>query len=137
MERFEKAVRPTPPGHLGSRYDLAVQFLARDRIDDAIPLLQQAAAVRPNHELLNVTLGTAYLLAGRGEDAYKSFLLGRRLYPANRGAPLELAVLHARAKQPDEARHSLDVALELGGTAARQRAGAFPVLQPLLAASGG
>ena len=49
----------------------------------------------PNHEAANATLAMAYLRKGRNQDAYRSFLLVRRLYPHNWVAPLGLAVLHA------------------------------------------
>lgn len=54
--------RPT----LGSAYTLA------GRTDEALPLLEQAAARRRSHQGLRVAyLGEAYLLAGRREDALR------------------------------------------------------------------
>ena len=74
----------------------------------------------------------AYLRLGRAEEAYKSFLLVRRLYPANWRAPLGLAVLHAGSGQPEPARKFLDEALSNGGRAARAEVAGYPVLQALL-----
>ncbi len=75
----------------------------------------------------------AYLLSGRNEDAYRSFLLVRRLYPADWVAPLGLALLHAGAGQPGEARELLGEALRTGGEVARTEAGNYPLLKELLA----
>ena len=44
-------------------------------------VLEEAARLQPNHEQVSVALGIAYLQVNRGEDAFKSFLLVRRLYP--------------------------------------------------------
>jgi tetratricopeptide (TPR) repeat protein len=131
MARFEKAVASSAV-HFESRYNLALIYLERGRLEEAIGLLEQAGALSPNHELVNVRLGLAYLQAGRGEDSYRSLLLVRRLYPQNWVAPLGLAVLHAASDQPEPARRFLDDALRLGGDAARQTAGSYPVLESYL-----
>jgi tetratricopeptide (TPR) repeat protein len=131
MARFEKAVESSF-AHLESRYNLALIYLERGRLEEAIQLLEQAGAISPNHELVNVRLGLAYLQAGRAEDSYRSLLLVRRLYPQNWVAPLGLAVLHAASDQPEPARRFLDDALRLGGDAARQTAGGYPVLESYL-----
>ncbi len=126
--RFEQAVRSSI-GHFESRHNLALIYLDDDRLEDAIKLLEDAAAMVPNHQVVTVRLGLAYLAAGRGEDAYRSFLLVRRLYPDNWTAALGLAVLHARAEQPDESKRLLAEALRLGGEDARTRASGYPILQ--------
>ena len=81
---------------------------------------------------MNLRLGLAYLDAQRDDDAYRSLLLVRRLYPQNWAAALGLAVLHARAEQPEPAGQLLAEALALGGDNARAFAGGFPILAPLL-----
>ena len=111
---FEKAVKASPD-HFESRYNLAMRYLEKDRVPEAIKLLEQASALSPNHELVHERLGMAYLASGRGEDAYRSFLLVRRLYPKNWEAPLGLAVLQVSANHPDQARRELEDALRLGG----------------------
>jgi len=129
---FERAVQASPR-HFESRFNLGVQYLQTNRIDEGIAMLEQAAALQPNHEAVNATLAMAYLQTGRNQDAYRSFLLVRRLYPSNWSAPLGLAVLHAASEDPEGARKWLGVALELGGDAARDEAARYPVLGELLA----
>ncbi len=128
---FEQAVRASPR-HLESRYNLAVQLLQDRKAKEAIPLLESAAALAPDHEQVAAALGMAYLLDGRNEDAYRSFLLVRRLYPRNWVAPLGLALLHAGAGDAAQARQLLDEALRLGGDAARAEAKSYPILAGLL-----
>ena len=123
------------PTQLEARYNLASQYLEQDRLDDAIRLLEEAARLAPNHELVHVRLGRAYLRKGRGEDAYRALTLVRRLYPENWNAPLGMAALHAANDRPEEARKLLDEALRLGGEKARSEAAGYPALAPLLAAS--
>jgi tetratricopeptide (TPR) repeat protein len=101
-------------------------------VADAVPLLEQAAAIDPNHEQVNFRLGLAYLRAGRREEAYKSFLLVHRLYPRDWPATLHLALLHAAADQPEPARQFLAEALREGGPAAREMAAGYPALKALL-----
>jgi tetratricopeptide (TPR) repeat protein len=128
---FEQAVAAAP-GHLESRYNLAVIRLGAGRVEEAVALLEEAAELAPNHELVTLRLAQAYLAANRGEDAYRRFLLVRRLYPRNWEAPLGLALLHASAGQPEEARRQLDDAIERGGAAARAAARERPALRQLL-----
>jgi tetratricopeptide (TPR) repeat protein len=128
---FEKAVG-SGVAHLESRYNLALILLSEGEVDNAIQHLEAAAVIAPNHEQVNTRLGLAYLAAGRGEDAYRAFLLVRRLYPANWMAPVGLAVLHAANKRPEEARKLLDEAVQRGGSAARQAASGYAVLAPYL-----
>jgi len=106
--------------------------MTRGELDEAVRLLEQAARLQPDHELVNTGLGMAYLHKGRNEEAYKSFLLVRRLYPQNWVATLGLALLHAGSDQPEKARELLDEALRLGGDAARTEAGNYPILEELL-----
>ena len=103
-----------------------------DRTDEGIAMLEAAAALQPNHEAANATLAMAYLRKGRNQDAYRSFLLVRRLYPQNWVAPLGLAVLHAASEDPEGARKLLGEALDLGGEAARVEATRYPVLSEAL-----
>ncbi len=96
-------------------------------------MLEEAATLQPNHEAANATLAMAYLRKGRNQDAYRSFLLVRRLYPRNWSAPLGLAVLHAASEDPTGARKLLGEALDLGGEAARTEAARYPALSAMLA----
>ena len=75
----------------------------------------------------------AYLLAGRNDEAYKSLLLVRRLYPRNWIAPLGLSLLRAGANEKAKARELLAEALRLGGARARAEAGNYSILKDLLA----
>lgn len=128
---FERAV-DTAPRHLESLYNLAQIRASRGELDEAIALLERAAELQPNHQIVNLALGRAYLAVGRGEDAYRSFLLVRRLAPESWEAALGLAALHAGAGQDGEARRLLDEALRLGGAAAHSRANGYPALEPHL-----
>jgi hypothetical protein len=97
---------------------------------------REAAVLQPNHELVSLSLAGAYLRNGRNEDAYKSFLLVRRLYPGNWEAPLGMAVLHAAADQKGQVKPLLGDALRLGGQAAWARTAGYPILRELLSGSG-
>ena len=103
------------------------------KVDEAISLLEQATRILPNHELAMLQLGNAYLRKGRNQDAFKSFLLVRRLYPNNWTALLGLALLQAGADNETQARALLAEALEIGGDAARNYAAGFPLLGELMA----
>ena len=108
-------------------------YLQGGQVGEAIPLLEQAAALAPDHEAVGASLGMAYLLAGRNDEAYKSLLLVRRLYPRNWIAPLGLSLLHAGANEKAKARELLAEALRLGGATARAEAGNYSILKDLLA----
>lgn len=75
----------------------------------------------------------AYLREGRNQDAYRTFLLVRRLHPQNWAAPLGLAVLHAASDDPESAQRLLDEAIDRGGAAAREAANRYPALTDALA----
>ena len=132
IARFEQAVKASPR-HFESRFNLGVQYLQTDRINEGIAMLEEAAVLQPNHEAANATLAMAYLRKGRNQDAYRSFLLVRRLYPRNWSAPLGLAVLHAASEDPEGARKLLGEAFDLGGEAARTEAARYPALSEVLA----
>ncbi len=132
MANLEQAAT-VAPGHLESHFNLGVLHLRAGDAAQAIPRLERAAAIDPNHEQVNVTLGKAYLVAGRGQDAFRSFLLVRRLYPENWGAALGLALLSAGTEQEDKARELLADALAKGGQQARAEAAKYPRLADLLA----
>ena len=120
------------PAQFEARFNLAAQYLAQGRLDDAIVLMEEAARLSPNHEALHTRLARAYMEKGRGEDAYRALSLVRRLYPENWFAPLGVAVLYAATERPDEARPLLEQALRLGGDVARMTAAGYPSLAPLL-----
>jgi len=96
-------------------------------------MLEQAVALRPDHEAGNEALAMAYLQEGRNQDAYRTFLLLRRLYPQNWSAPLGLAALHAASNDPEGAKKLLAEALDLGGDVARNAARRYPALTEALA----
>ncbi len=128
---FEKAVGQAPH-NLESRYNLALIYMDKREVEKAIEMLEGAALVDPNHELVNVRLGLAYLEVNRGEDAFRTFTLVKRLYPNNWMAPIGLAVLHAANGRPDQARELLAGAIKQGGSQALQTARGYPVLADLL-----
>ncbi len=136
LEMYSRAAQAAP-GHLESRYNLGVLLLQDGKAGEAIPRLERAAMIDPNHQQVNATLGMAYLAAGRNQDAFRSFLLVRRLYPENWAAALGLSILAAASGQEDRARELLADALEHGGAAARQQAASYPVLEGVLAELGG
>jgi len=131
LEHFEAALAAAPY-NLEAHYNAALLYLERGRGEEAIALLEQAAALEPNHQQVNLRLGLAYLDAQRDADAYRRLLLVRRLHPQNWAAALGLAVLHARAEQPEPTRQLLQAGLTLGGSDARSFASGFPLLAPLL-----
>jgi Flp pilus assembly protein TadD len=67
--------------------------------------------------------------SGRNQDAYRSFLLVRRLYPENWVAPFGLALLHTGSGQQEQARELLEESFRLGGERARNEARNYPVLE--------
>ena len=85
--------------------------------------------IRPDSEPVHASLGMAYLLEGRNEDAYKTFVLVRRLYPRNWIGPFGLALLHAGSGDAAKAKELLDEALRLGGDLAREEAARYDVLE--------
>jgi len=127
VSRFEQAVAASP-SHFESRFNLGVQYLQAGELDRGVAMLEAAIALRPNHEAGNETLAMAYLSEGRNQDAYRTFLLVRRLHPNNWVAPLGLAVLHAASDDPESAQKLLGEAIELGGDAARSAAKRYPAL---------
>ena len=127
----------TVRGHVEPGFERVAQtfrenFLERGEVEEATTLLEAAARLQPDHEWTNVSLGMAYLRQGRNQDAYKNFLVVRRLYPTNWVAPLGIALAHVNSGQPEQARAHLDEALRLGGPAARAEAQRYPGLAPLL-----
>ena len=131
LARFERATEASP-FHLESRYNVAIIYLERGRVKEAVTLLEEAAALQPNHEQVNLQLGFAHAAQGDSETAFRSFVLVRRLYPANWAASVGLALVNAQVGQADEARVHLAEALALGGDAARAAAGDFAPLAPFL-----
>ncbi len=132
VSRFEQAVAASP-SHFESRFNLGVQYLQAGELDRGVEMLEAAVALQPNHEAGNETLAMAYLSGGRNQDAYRTFLLVRRLHPSNWVAPLGLAVLHAASDDPERARALLGEAIERGGDAARSAAKRYPALAEVLA----
>ncbi len=132
ISRFEQAVAASP-NHFESRFNVGVQYLQMGELDRGIAMLEAAVALRPDHEAGNETLAMAYLSAGRNQDAYRTFLLVRRLHPDNWVAALGLAVLHAASNDPANAQTLLDEAIERGGEAARSAANRYPALAEALA----
>jgi tetratricopeptide (TPR) repeat protein/predicted AlkP superfamily phosphohydrolase/phosphomutase len=131
IARFEQAVEASPR-HFESRFNLGVQFLQTDRVDEGIAMLEEAIVLQPSHEVANSMLAMAYLNVGRNHDAYRACLLVRRLYPRNWVAPLGLAALHATSEDREGARRLLGEALELGGESASAEAARYPVLREML-----
>ncbi|HKI85346.1 MAG TPA: tetratricopeptide repeat protein, partial [Thermoanaerobaculia bacterium] len=130
---FQKAVKESRI-NLESRFNLALIDLDRNKVDEAIKLLKEAANIDPNKEQVAVTLGMAYLRKGQNQDAYRSLLLVERLYPDNWVARLGLAALYASVHRDKEAKKELDTALQLGGKAAYAQASGYRPLVPLLKA---
>jgi tetratricopeptide (TPR) repeat protein/predicted AlkP superfamily phosphohydrolase/phosphomutase len=127
VAHFERAVAASP-SHFESRFNLGVQYLQAGELERGIAMLEAAVALEPNHETGNETLAMAYLSGGRNQDAYRTFLLVRRLYPNSWVAPLGLAVLHAASNDRESAQKLLSAAIELGGDVARSAAKRYPVL---------
>jgi tetratricopeptide (TPR) repeat protein len=134
MAAFEQAAKSSPV-IFEARFNLGSLYLEDGRTDDAVRLFEEAARLSPNHEALLARLGRAYMQKGRGEDAWRTLTLLRRLYPQNWYAPLGLAALHAANGRPEQAQPLLAEALKQGGDAARQEAGSYPALAPLLASA--
>jgi Flp pilus assembly protein TadD len=135
--RFQLAVDGSPV-NLEARYNLAMLEMEEGGdLARAVTLLEEAARLAPNHEQVTLRLGMAYLRTGRAEDAHRSFVLVRRLYPENWVAPLGLALVFAADEQPGEAKKHLGEAVRLGGDRARQAASGYPLLEKLDGGSSG
>ncbi len=136
LEHFTAASKAAP-FNLEARFNAALIHFDRGDADQAIELWEEAAKLQPNHEQVNLRLGLAYVAVGRGEDAYRCLLLVRRLHPENWAATVGLAVLHARAEQPDVSGELLADAFARGGENARALAAGYPALAPLLGSAQG
>ncbi|MDH5306166.1 MAG: tetratricopeptide repeat protein, partial [Myxococcales bacterium] len=77
IARFEQAVKASP-SHFESRFNLGVQYLQAERVDEGIAMLEEALALQPNHEAANTTLAVSYLRVGRNQDACRALLMVRR-----------------------------------------------------------
>lgn len=129
LAAYERAAAASP-AHLESRFNAAMIRVERGDMVEAVTLLEQAAQIAPTHELVQTQLGLAYLRAERVEEAFRSLLLVRRLYPTNWTATIGLAALRAAEGNADEARALLDEAVARGGDDARAFAAGFPALSP-------
>jgi len=130
MAHFRSAAKVSP-GHLESRYNLAVLLLERGESEEAVELLEAAAQIQPDHEQVASALAMTYLGQGRLEDAAKSFTLVRRLHPSNWTASIGMALVYASAGDPGRAQQEMNEAIRVGGEAARQEAERYPILAEL------
>ena len=93
--------------------ELGVLYLDRGQVHDAIDLLRKARDASPEWSDVEVDLGLAYLQAGfldRAEQSLSSAILSE---PDNLYAHYNLAAIHARREQPEQALIALERALEL------------------------
>ncbi|HIF94332.1 MAG TPA: tetratricopeptide repeat protein [Myxococcales bacterium] len=95
---------------------------------------EAALAAAPANLESRYNAALLYLDKGRNDEAIALLEQAAQLEPNHEPVNLRLglAVLHARAEQPEPAGLLLAEALALGGDDARAFAGGFPILAPLL-----
>lgn len=103
-ERFE-AIQPRRGG-AGATLDYAIALLHLGRVAEAIGVLEGLEAARPGIYETAATLGTAYELAGRVEDAATWIAKGIERNPAAHDSSewLHLAILRAKLQLRADAR---------------------------------
>ena len=118
------------PAHLESRYNLALIYGQAGRMEEAIELLEQAAAFpQPRASTPAWAWPTSTSAAAKTPTGAFSWCDG---CSQRTRARLGLAVLHAASGQAEKAKAFLAESLKRGGEAARAEAAGYPVLQDLL-----
>ena len=123
--------------HFESQLKVGLLVLQGGRVAAATRASSRRRRSSPSTSRSTSASGGAYLAAGRRQDAFRSFLRVRRLYPESWRAAIGLALIHAGRGRQEQARELLADALEHGGGEARSRAAELPPLAPLLAELGG
>ncbi len=109
-------------GHIESRFNAAMIHMERGKLDEAIVRFREAAAIEPNHELIQQQLGLALLSSGDAQGAYRSLLTVQRLYPQNWTAAIGLAAIQAAQGNEADAKALLESGLAGGGAPAQAMA---------------
>ncbi len=102
--QLETLVKATP--RLLGAYDLAVLYIHKDKLPDAIRLIDQAIE-RNDAPSLHLARGTALQLQGKLPEAIAAFETARKANPDNPRMASLLANAHLAAGKPDAARQAI------------------------------
>jgi tetratricopeptide (TPR) repeat protein len=135
IQTFLAALR-IDPSAAGVLYQLGSLHLRNERVEQALPLLEKAVALRPASAPDRTNLGYAYQRLGRFDDAFAQYRVLARIYPKNvmghADAWLRMARVRARQGQKTEAAQLLKNALAAGGPVIAKAAADEPLLKELL-----
>jgi Flp pilus assembly protein TadD len=105
----------------GTAYNTALAKIKDGKYDDAVPLLQQAAATDPkNADALN-ELGFSLRKLGRLSESLEAYQKALDLKPDHIDANEYLGELYLQMKRPDLAQKQLDVLTKLCPSGCEQR----------------
>jgi Tfp pilus assembly protein PilF len=85
VAELNKAVEANPNG-VDAMVALANAYFEQDNNDAALPLLQRALKISPNHPRAHLTLGTIYQTIGQNAKAISAYQTYLRLEPKGRFA---------------------------------------------------
>lgn len=108
------------------RANLAVAYLQKDRLDEAVAQLERALAMNPNMPDALTNLGSAYIRLDRLEEAAEASQKALELAPDFAMAHNNMAVIYSEWGQDDKAVEHAKQAVQLG----------YPVHQDLLSKLG-
>jgi Flp pilus assembly protein TadD len=100
-------------GQARTDYDLAMQYLMQDRIEEGIEQLHRVIEQVPDVTAPYIDLGIAYGRLGDTESAETAFLDALELTPDHPIAHNELGIVYRRTGRFEEARASYERAIEI------------------------
>ena len=100
-------------GEARTDYDLAMQYLMQDRIEEGIDQLQQVIEQAPDVTAPYIDLGIAYGRLGDNESAESALRDAIELTPEHPIAHNEIGIVYRRTGRFDEARASYERAIEI------------------------
>ena len=112
IDQYEHALR-LKPDYVDARIGLANVLAAGGRFQDAIEQYEQALRLAPDDARTRFNLGNALAAAGRPADALEQYRRVAHLRPDDAEVWGNLAALHARLHQTEEAAQARSKALEL------------------------
>jgi tetratricopeptide (TPR) repeat protein len=105
-----------PAKNSGPFIDLADLLLDQNRTDEAIPYLQEAIQIAPQHSKVHELLGKAYARLNRFPEAQAELETATALAPKNANLPCMLGPIYRKLGLPEKARAVIDRCAALNGT---------------------
>ncbi|MBK8913331.1 MAG: tetratricopeptide repeat protein [Phycisphaerales bacterium] len=112
IEHFERALPIAPAGSVTAHNNLALALDAAGRTDEALALLEKAAALKPAFPTTWYNLSTVLLRAGRADEAASAAGQACSLAPDAFGLRVHLARLLMKAGRNADAAETYDRALQ-------------------------